>query len=78
MEDNLSPSKDLNSIKLISIGVRYTNNDNDNINFQPVNISLPTGESNIQIKCPDGNPFKFVLRTENMTGTGSIRSSMNW
>tara|TARA_B100000315_G_C14512421_1_gene557604 strand:- start:909 stop:1364 length:456 start_codon:yes stop_codon:yes gene_type:complete len=65
-------------IKIESMGVKYTSIDTENIDFQPVNITLPTGESVIQIPCPRGNPFKFVVRTTNKTGSGSSKENMNW
>jgi len=66
------------SIKIIEMGVKYSSNDYENIEFQPANITIPPGESTIQIPCPKGNPFKFVFRTANRTGAGMTQDNMNW
>lgn len=65
-------------MKIIAMGVKYTSSDQESIDFKDTNISLPTGESSLQISCPQGNPFKFVIRTANMTGTGCSRENINW
>jgi len=66
------------SIDIISMGVKYTSSNSESIDFQPTNISLAPGESTIQIPCPKGNPFKFVIRTANKTGSGSTKENMSW
>ena len=66
------------SIKIMSMGVKYTSNNDESIDFKDTVILIPPGESNIQIPCPRGNPYKFVIRTANKTGTGSNRDNMTW
>jgi len=68
----------VDSINIIEMGVKYGPDMNENIEFQPTNITIPPGESTVQIPCPRGKPFKFVIRTANRTGAGSDLNSMNW
>ena len=65
-------------INIISIGVKYTSNNIESIDFRPSNIHLPLGEKTIKIPCPKGNPFKFVIRTENGTAIGNTKPDLNW
>ncbi|MBU0471711.1 MAG: hypothetical protein KKF89_04400 [Nanoarchaeota archaeon] len=65
-------------IKIISTGVKYTSNNTESIDFKETNITIPSGESKISIPCPNGKPFKFVVRTNNGTGAGSSLDNINW
>jgi len=65
-------------IRITSMGVKNTSLDRENIDFRDTNISLPPGESVVQIPCPNGCPFKFVIRTANLTGIGCSKDNINW
>lgn len=65
-------------ISIIAMGVKYSARDDESIDFRDTNISLPPGESIVHIPSPRGRPYKFVVRTSNMTGTGCSRDNMNW
>lgn len=65
------------TINTVSMGVKYTSSDTENINFVPTKISINPSRSIITIPCQK-KPFKFVIRTDNMTGIGSSLNHMNW
>ncbi|MBC8500785.1 MAG: hypothetical protein ISS25_01900 [Nanoarchaeota archaeon] len=65
-------------IKIIQRGVKYSPSETESINFENVDITLPPGENTISISAPAGNPFKFVIRTSNKTGSGQTRDEINW
>ncbi|MBC8495887.1 hypothetical protein H8D36_07055 [archaeon] len=65
-------------IKIISAGVKYSSDNSESIEFQQTNITIPSGECCIDIPCPRGKPFKFVIRTANGTGAGNTLDNMNW
>lgn len=65
-------------INLDSMGVKYSSSNTESINFEPANLCVPPGEKTLKIPCPEGKPFKFVIRTENGTGIGTSSDFMNW
>ncbi len=71
--NNLSFEK----IGLTAIGAKYTPDNNENIGFVPSSQVLSPGVNIIKIPVVR-NPYKFVIRTNRKTGSGTTRDSLNW
>ncbi|MFC2135180.1 hypothetical protein ACFLTH_11230 [Bacteroidota bacterium] len=65
-------------IKVIQAGVKYSNSQNESIIFVDEKTVLQPGENNICISAPQGNPSKFVIRTNLGSGAGEIRNNSDW
>ncbi|MBU0666014.1 MAG: hypothetical protein ABIC91_01520 [Nanoarchaeota archaeon] len=71
-------NNDSKNIDLISWGVKYGSDLSESIDFKETNAVLKPGENTVEIPCPKGKPFKFVIRTNRKTGAGSTREDLNW
>mgnify|MGYP006995561302 CR=1 FL=1 len=69
---------DVKIITIIQKGVKYSSNMTESIKFMNCRLNLKPGENKIIIPCLEGNPFKFVVRTDRQTGAGQSRDNASW